>query len=37
MIIIGIVGHHARHAGRRDQADERGVLRHQRRDAGAEA
>lgn len=37
MIVIGIIGHHARHAGLRGQADERGLLRHQRRDAGAEA
>lgn len=36
VIIIGIVGHHARHTGRRDQADKRGVLRHQLRDAGSE-
>lgn len=35
--VIGIVGHGARHAGRRHQPDERGVMRHQRRDAGPEA
>lgn len=29
VIVIGVVGHDARHAGRRHQADERGVLRHQ--------
>ena len=37
VIVIGIVEHHARPAGRHDQADERRVLRYQRRYAGAEA
>ena len=37
MIVIGIVGYHARHAGGHNQRHQRRVLRHQRHNIGAEA